>query len=302
MRLALLLFTVLAVAPFLGFGAGHQLTLLAQGMILGLAAIGLWLLVGGAGLVSLGHAAMLGIGAYAVVVLDDLRITDAKAVVPVAMAAGALFALATGAVALRTAGVNFIMITLAFGQMAFFAASSLSAYGGDDGYTLYGRTTIFGQRWLADRLVFHFVCLGLLAFAYLLVRTLLAARFGRVLRAARENQARTEALGFDPYPYRLLAYVLAGMLAGLAGVLLANANEFVAPSYLAWQRSGDLLFMVILGGLAGPEGAILGALALVLAEEWLALLTPHWRLILGPLIVLAALFMPRGLIGLRRHG
>jgi branched-chain amino acid transport system permease protein len=301
MRLALLLFTALAVAPFVGFGAGHQLTLLAQGMILGLAALGLWLLVGGAGLVSLGHAAMLGIGAYAVVVLDDLRITEATTVVPIAMAAGALFALATGAVALRTAGVNFIMITLAFGQMAFFAASSLSVYGGDDGYTLHGRTTLFGQRWLTDRMVFHFVCLCLLAFAYLLVRTLLAARFGRVLQAARENQARTEALGFDPYSYRLLAYVLAGMLAGLAGVLLANANEFVAPSYLAWQRSGDLLFMVILGGLAGPEGAILGALVLVLAEEWLALLTPHWRLILGPLIVLAALFLPRGLMGLLRH-
>jgi branched-chain amino acid transport system permease protein len=301
MRLALLLFAALAAAPFLGFGAGHQLTLLAHGMILGIAALGLWLLVGGAGLVSLGHAAMLGIGAYAVVALDDLRITEAAVVVPVALLAAGLFALATGAVALRTTGVNFIMITLAFGQMAFFAAGSLALYGGDDGYTLYGRTTLAGGRWLADRLVFHFVCLGLLGLAFLVIHMLLAARFGRVLRAARENQSRTEALGFDPYPYRLLAYVVAGVLAGLAGVLLANSNEFVAPSYLAWQRSGDLLFMVILGGLAGPEGAILGALALVLAEEWLAMLTPHWRLILGPLIVLAALFLPRGLIGIRRH-
>jgi len=297
MRLALAVFALLAAAPWLGFGEGHSLTLLARGMILGIAALGLWLLVGGAGLVSLGHAAMLGIGAYAVVVLDDARITDALVVVPVALAAAAIFALLTGAVALRTTGVNFIMITIAFGQMAFFTASSLALYGGDDGYTLYGRNTIGGARWLQDRLVFHYTCLALLIACFLLLRMLLASRFGRVLRAAKESPLRVEAIGFNPYPYRLLAYVVAGMMAALAGVLLANATEFVAPSYLAWQRSGELLFVVILGGLGGPQGAVVGALALVLVEELLSDLTEHWRLIMGPLLVLAVLFLPRGIAG-----
>jgi branched-chain amino acid transport system permease protein len=307
--LPLLVFALLAAAPYLGFGQGHTLTLLARGMILAMAALGLSLLVGGAGLVSLGHAAMLGFGAYAVVVLDDARITEALVVAPAAIAAAAGFALLTGAVAIRTSGVHFIMITLAFGQMAFFTATSLAGYGGDDGYTLYGRSTLAGTRVLEDRLVFHYLCLGLLALALLLGRVLLASRFGRVLRAARENPLRVQALGFNPYPYRLIAYGIAGGIAGLAGMLLANATEFVAPSYLAWQRSGDLLFMVILGGLGPLHGAVLGALAFVLLEEWLGHITEHWRLIFGPLLVLAVLFLRGGLAGLpaqllgaRRHG
>ena len=298
LALPLAIFAALALAPLLGFGAGHHLTLLARAMILGLGAVGLAVLVGGAGLVSLGHAAAMGVGAYAVVMLDDARITDAGVVFPVAMLAGGVFALATGAVAIRTSGVNFIMITLAFGQMAFFTAASLSAYGGDDGYTLYGRTRLFGTRLLENRWFFHYLLLGLLVLAWVGGRRLLASRFGRVLRAAKESPLRAQALGFSPYPYQLLAYVLAGALGGLAGALLANATEFVAPSYIAWQRSGDLLFMVILGGLGQMHGAILGALAFVLMEEWLAELTPHWRLIFGPLLVLVALYLKDGLLGL----
>ncbi len=301
----LALFAALALAPLLGFGAGHSLSLLARAIILALSAIGLAVLVGGAGLVSLGHAACMGVGAYAVVMLDAARITDALVVFPVAILAGGLFALLTGAVAIRTSGVNFIMITLAFGQMAFFTAASLSAYGGDDGYTFYGRTSLFGTRLLEDRWFFHYALLLLLLGAWYGGRRLLASRFGRVLRAARENPLRTQALGFSPYPYQLLAYTLAGALGGLAGALLANATEFVAPSFIAWQRSGDLLFMVILGGLGQLHGAILGALAFVLLEEYLAELTPHWRLIFGPLLVLVALYLKGGLLslpGLLRRG
>ncbi|MBK1659414.1 branched-chain amino acid ABC transporter permease [Paracraurococcus ruber] len=296
--LPLAVFALLAAAPFLGLGAGYMLNLLARGMILGIAALSLWLLVGGGGLVSLGHAAMLGVGAYAVVVLDAAGVTEALVVLPAAVLVAALFALLTGAVAIGTSGVHFIMITLAFGQMAFFTAGALSAYGGDDGYTLYGRTTVLGARWPEDRLAFHYLCLGLLAATLGLVQVLLASRFGRVLRAAKENPQRAQALGFNPYPYRLAAYAIAGGIAGLAGLLLANATEFVAPSYLAWQRSGDLLFMVILGGLGAPHGAVLGALAIVLLEEWLAEWTEHWRLIFGPLLVLAVLFLRGGLAGL----
>jgi branched-chain amino acid transport system permease protein len=296
--LPLLVLGLLAAAPFIGFGAGHVLTLLARAMILGMAALSLWLLVGGAGLVSLGHAALLGVGAYAVVVLDAAGITEAAVVAPAAIGAAALFALLTGAVAIRTTGVHFIMITLAFGQMGFFTAASLAAYGGDDGYTLYGRTSLGGSRWLEDRLAFHYLCLVLLAATLLGCRMLLASRFGRVLRATRENPLRAAAVGFNPYPYRLVAYTIAGGIAGLAGALLANATEFVAPSFLAWQRSGDLLFMVILGGLGSPHGALLGALAIVLLEEWLSHLTEHWRLVFGPLLVLAVLFLRGGLAGL----
>jgi branched-chain amino acid transport system permease protein len=292
------LFAALAAAPFAGFGEGYMLTLLARAMILGMAAVSLALLVGGAGLVSLGHAATLGVGAYAVVVLDANGLTDATTVVPAAIAASALFALATGAISLRTSGVHFIMITLAFGQMAFFTASSLAAYGGDDGYTLYARTELAGTRLLEDRLAFHYACLGLLGLTYLFCRAALAARFGRVLRAARENALRVRAVGLDPYPYRLLACVIAGAIGGLSGVLLANAAEFVAPSYLSWQRSGELLFMVILGGLGRLHGAILGALAYVLLEEWLSHLTEHWRMVFGPLLVLSVLFFRGGLAGL----
>lgn len=290
---------LLALAPFIGFGEGHQLTLLARGMIFGIGAVSLALLVGGAGLASLGHAAMLGFGAYAVVVLDDAGITSMAIVLPVAMLAAAGFALVTGAIAIRTTGVHFIMITLAFGQMAYFTAASLSAYGGDDGYTLYGRTEVFGTRLLESRLAFHYVCLGALAFTWGACRLLLASRFGRVLRAARENEVRVQAVGFSPYPYRLVAYVIAGALSGLAGVLLANSAEFIAPSYLSWQRSGELLFMVILGGLGGLHGAMIGALVFMGLEEWLPhLIGEHWRLVFGPLLILSVLFLRGGLVGL----
>jgi branched-chain amino acid transport system permease protein len=245
----------------------------------------------------MGHAAMMGFGAYAVVILDDARIVDATVVLPAAMAAAALFALVTGAVAIRTSGVHFIMITLAFGQMAYFTASSLAGYGGDDGYTLYSRTEVSGTRLLEGRLAFHFICLGALAGTWLLCRLLLASRFGRVLRAAKGNAMRAQALGFDPYPYRLVAYVIAGAIGGAAGFLFANATEFVAPAYISWQRSGELLFMVILGGVAGLHGALIGALGFVLLEEWLSHQWEHWRILFGVLLILAVLFLPNGLSG-----
>ena len=302
--LPLLVFALLAAAPFIGLGQGYVLTILARAMIMGLAAVSLWLLVGGAGLVSLGHAAMLGVGAYAVVALDDARVTEALVVAPVAIAAAAGFAMVTGAVAVRTSGVHFIMITLAFGQMAFFTAASLSGYGGDDGYTLYGRNTLGGRRWLEDRLVFHYLCLGLLAATWGGCAMLLASRFGRVLRAARENAQRVEAVGLAPYPFRLVAYVLAGAVGGLAGFLLANATEFVSPASISWQRSGELLFMVILGGAGRLWGAILGALVFVMLETWLAQQMQHWKLVFGPMLVLAVIFLRGGLAGVvaRRHG
>ncbi|BDG72976.1 branched-chain amino acid ABC transporter permease [Roseomonas fluvialis] len=288
----------LAAAPFLGFGGSYETTLMARAMILGMAAISLAFLVGGAGLVSLGHAASLGIGAYAVAILDAHGITDAARVLPTAVGAAAVFSLVTGAIAIRTAGVHFIMITLAFGQMAFFTASSLAAYGGDDGYTMYSRTEVMGTRLLESRLAFHYICLAALALTWALCAMLLASRFGRVLRASRENAQRVEAVGVAPYPYRLVGYTLAGALGGMAGFLLANATEFVSPATLSWQRSGELLFMVILGGAGRLWGAILGALVFVLLETWLAQQMQHWKLVFGPLLVLSVIFLRGGLAGL----
>ena len=283
------LLAALAIAPFTGAGSAFLLTLLARAMVLGTAALGLSMLVGGAGLPSLGHAAMLGIGAYTVAILDLNGVTEGAVVFPAAILAGGLFACLTGLVVLRTSGVYFIMITLAFGQMAFFLASSLSSLGGDDGYTLYARTLWFGGRVLRDRLVFHFVCLGVLAAVWLLLSIVLESRFGRVLRAARENPVRVQALGFSPYPFRLAAYTLSGAIAGLAGALLANVTEFVSPATLSWGRSAELLFMVILGGTGRLSGAFAGALAMVLLEEVLADHLTYWRLVFGPMLVAVVL-------------
>jgi branched-chain amino acid transport system permease protein len=302
--LPLAVLLALGLAPLAGFGGSYETTLMARAMILAIAAVSLAFLVGGAGLVSLGHAATVGVGAYAVAILDAHGVTEAAHVLPAAIGAAALFSLATGAIAIRTSGVHFIMITLAFGQMAFFTASSLAAYGGDDGYTLYSRTEVLGTRLLEDRLAFHYLCLGLLALAWAASAMLLASRFGRVLRAARENAQRVEAVGLAPYPFRLAGYVIAGAFGGLAGFLLANATEFVSPATLSWQRSGELLFMVILGGVGRLWGAILGALVFVLLETWLAQQMQHWKLVFGPMLILAVLFLRGGLAGVvaRRHG
>lgn len=308
----LVLFALLAASPWIGLGSEHSLSLLARTMALALAAVSLAFLVGGAGLASLGHAAPVGVGAYAVVALDARGTAESLLALPAAAIAATLFALLTGAVALRTrGGVTFLMITLAFGQMAYFGASSLAAYGGDDGYTLAGgRTLVAGRPWLDDRLVFHFVCLGALVVGWAICRAVLASRTGLVLRAGRESELRVQAAGLEPYPHRLAAYGLAGGLAGAAGFLLANAAEFVAPSYMAWQRSAELLFMVILGGSSSLTGAVLGAVAYVALTEGLSGWTEHWRILFGPFLVIVALLARQGLVGLlpggtgggRRHG
>jgi branched-chain amino acid transport system permease protein len=299
-RTAVAIFAVLLVLPFLPLGdhAGYALLLATRVMILGLAALSLDLLLGVGGLVSFGHAAFIGIGAYAVAVLDAVDANEALYVLPAALAAAAAFALPTGAIALRTRGVNYIMITLAFAQMLFFAFGSLADYGGDDGYTLNARTTVFGAPLLGSQRGLYFTSFALLLAATLLCRALVASRFGRVLRGLRLHRARMQAMGYDPVAVQLVATLIAGMLCALAGVLLANQAEFVSPAYAAWQRSGDLLIMVILGGVGSLHGAILGAAAVVLLEEGLSHVTEHWPLIYGPLLVLAVIFLRGGLAGI----
>jgi branched-chain amino acid transport system permease protein len=296
----LVLFGLLAMTPFFAWitGQTHVIGLFARMMIFALAALGLDLLVGYGALVSFGHAAFVGIGAYTVGILDAHGVHDIAVVLPVAFLAAAAFAAATGAVSLRTRGVHFIMITLAFGQMAFFTAGSLAPYGGDDGLTVGTRNTVLVWAPLARDVGLYYVVFAVLLSVYVVMRLLVASRFGRVLRAARENPVRVAALGFDVHRFQLAAYMVSGVTGAFAGVLLANATDFVSPAYMSWQRSGELIIMVLLGGMGSLHGAIIGALAFLLLEEWLADLTEHWKIIFGPLLVAIVLFARGGLVGL----
>jgi branched-chain amino acid transport system permease protein len=295
---AVVALVALGVLPLLpGGDAGWLLLTAARAMILAVAAVPLTLLVGVAGLPVMSHAAAFGIGAYAVVVLDDAGARDAALSLPVAALAGCAFAALTGAVALRTTGVNFLMITLAFGQMAHYATVSLAGYGGDDGYSLFGRHEVVGQPLLDDPVTFHLLCLGALAASWASCRLVLASRLGRVLRAGAESPLRLEASGLNLFPARAATLALGGAWAGLAGALMANATEFAAPSYLTWQRSGELLFMVILGGQGSLAGAIYGVAAYLVAEEALQHLTENWRLPFGLLLVAVAVLARGGLAG-----
>jgi len=294
------IFLVLALLPIvaLSTGGSYLVSLGSRVMIFAIAAVALDLLVGYGALISFGHAAFVGLGAYAVGILSAYGVTDALVSLPVALAVSAAYAFLTGVVCLRTKGVYFIMITLAFGQMAFFTASSLAPFGGDDGLTIAARNTVAGFALLRNERAFYYVVLFCLLGTYLFCRALVASRFGRVVRGAKENPVRVATIGFDVYRFQLATYVIAGGLAGLAGFLLANATEFVSPAYMSWQRSGELIVMVLLGGLGSLDGAIIGAAAYLLTEEWLSGVTEHWKVIFGPVLVLIVLFARGGLLGL----
>ena len=298
--LPIALFAILALIPLARFGAsGYILALLTRTMILGLAAMSLDLLIGCGAMISFGHAAFVGIGAYAVGILSSYGIDDIFVQLAAALAVAGVFALLTGAISLRTRGVYFIMITLAFGQMLYFLFTSLAAYGGDDGMSL-SRSHVFGLPLLRSDLTLYYVAFTLLLVFYLVMRAIVASRFGRVLRGIKDNPVRMEALGFAPYRYQLTAYVIAGMIAAVAGVELANLSEFVSPAYVSWQRSGDLIFMIVLGGLGSLHGAILGAAAFTLLAEFLSGLTEYWGMIFGPILILVVLFARGGLSSLLR--
>ncbi len=293
------IFLGFAVVPFAGLGTeSYVLSITTRVMIIAIATIALDLLVGYGAMISFGHAAFIGLGAYAAGILASHGIGDTLIALPAALAVSALFAWLTGLVILRTRGVYFIMITLAFSQMVYFTASSLAPYGGDDGLTLSSRSTVLGFDVFRSDLVFYYAVLAALIGVFVLCRAIVASRFGRVLRGTKDNPVRMETLGYPVFRYQLMAYVIAGMLGGLSGFLLANATEFVSPAYMSWQRSGELIIMLVMGGMGSLHGAILGTVVFLVGEEWLSNLTEHWKVIFGPLLVLLILFFPRGLGGL----
>ncbi|UFZ02883.1 branched-chain amino acid ABC transporter permease [Bradyrhizobium ontarionense] len=274
------------------------LTLFTRIVILALSAVSLNLIMGYGGMMSFGHAAYLGIGGYAVGILAQEGIGSGYAQFAVAIAVSALYALVIGALSLRTRGVYFIMITLAFAQMAYYVASGLARYGGDDGLTVYKRSDFGSLINLGNRVQFYYLCLGCLLAVVVLIWRIVNSRFGLVLQGLRSNEQRMQAIGFPSKRYKLACFVIAGMLCGLSGALLANNTDFVSPAVMYWTRSGDLMVMVILGGMGTLLGPVVGSVAFLVLEEVLSQITEYWAIIMGPLLLLVVLFGRGGIMGM----
>ncbi|WP_137700638.1 branched-chain amino acid ABC transporter permease [Marimonas lutisalis] len=290
----------------------YVITLTTKVVILALAGVGLNLALGLGGLVSLGHAMFFGIGGYAAGILashaqsyDPIMewpfLIEGTQSMPViwllAIVVSALVALATGALSLRTSGVYFIMITLAFGQMFYYFTISWPAYGGEDGLSIYVRDHFPGLNTL-DPIQFYGLCFVILLLALFVVARLARSGFGLALNAARQNEARVRAVGIEPYRLRLMAFIISGAITGLAGALYADLNRFVSPTMFSWQTSGEIMVFVILGGVARLFGPVAGAALFILLEEVLGGLSEYWHIYLGALLLIVVLFARGGLIGL----
>jgi branched-chain amino acid transport system permease protein len=294
------LLVILALLPIYAALTGNvfAMTLFTRIIIMAIAAVSLNLIMGYGGMVSFGHAAYLGIGGYAVGILWKEGITSGFVQWPVAIGASALFALAVGALSLRTRGVYFIMITLAFAQMIYYAALGLDRYGGDDGLTIRQRSQFGGLLDLNNKTLFYYLCFALLIASIYLVSRIVHSRFGLVIQGARSNERRMRAIGFPAFRYKLVCFVIAGALCGLAGALLANHTNFISPAMMFWTRSGDLMVFVVLGGLGTPFGPLIGTAAYLLLEEALSRVTEYSGLVLGPVLLLVALYLRGGIEGL----
>lgn len=295
---AVTLLAALALPQFLEFiDQSYYLGLATRMLIFALAASSLNLVLGFGGMVSLGHAAFLGIGAYVAAICHQAGLQQGLLVLPLAMAVAGLFALLVGAISLRTRGVYFIMITLAFAQMVYYLFVSASLWGGDDGLPIYERLSL-GSFSLLDDAALYYTALAVLALAMFLFGRLADARFGRTVQAIRENETRMEALGYPVFRYRLVCFALGGACAGLAGALLANQSGLASPSLLQWTQSGTLLVMVIIGGVGYLYGGVVGAIVLLGLEELLLSWFDHWHIALGLLLLGIVLFAPKGVAAL----
>ncbi len=296
---ALIVAALLLLPPIsLAVNEPFYLDLVRKVMIFAIAAASLNLILGYGGMISFGHAAYLGVGGYAVGILAFYGIDNGWLQWGVAIGSSALVALAIGAVSIRTSGIYFIMITLAFTQMLYYLGISIEEFGGDDGMRVKTRSSFSGLIDLGDPVAFYYLSLVLMLACLYLVHRLANSRFGMVLRAAKSNERRSRAIGFSPYAYRLAAFVIAGAMCGLAGAMFANHTAYITPEFMHWTRSGEIMFMLILGGIATTAGPLLGALVLLVVETLLAGWTQHWQVILGPLLILSVLFFRRGLAGI----
>jgi branched-chain amino acid transport system permease protein len=309
---AIAVFAVLAAFPFVmqAVDGMFYVSLASRVLIYAIVATSLNLVLGYGGMVSFGHAAFFGAGAFVVGILAVEGVRSAWIAWPAAIAVAAIAALVIGAMSLRTRGVYFIMITLAFAQMIYYIFVSLKAYGGDDGLSMPGRSTIGGDLTLSNDFAWYYVVLGLLAAVLYGMHRLVHSRFGRVIDAIRENEARAEAIGFPVYRYKLLCFVIAGAIGGLAGALIANQSSYVSPSLLHWIQSGTLMIMVILGGVGTLWGGVIGAAVLLGLEHliadyrigWLAALAPNYQdhagLAVGIVLLAIVMLAPEGIAGL----
>jgi len=294
-----LLLLVLAPAPFFfeWIGQPFYLDLLSRALIISIAAISLNLILGFGGMVSLGHAAYIGIGAYCVGIPSYYDYYDGWLHLALALSVSAGFALLTGAISLRTKGVYFIMITMAFSQMAYFTFLSLEEYGADDGLVIYSRSEF--PEWLSmeSSASLYYLIFAVLLLALFFTSRLVHSHFGRVIVGSRFNEQRLQALGFNTYRYRLVCYVISAMICSVAGMLLGNFTGFISPDMMGWMRSGELIFMVIIGGTATLFGPLVGTIAFVLLEEFLSAITIYWHLIFGSMLVALVLFGKGGIHG-----
>lgn len=301
----IVLLAALLAFPLLAnhFGQEFYVGMVSRLMIFALAATSLNLLLGFGGMVSMGHAAYLGAGAYTVGILMHHGVLSAWVSWPVAVLVGAVLAFLIGLVSLRTKGVYFIMITLAFAQMIYFIFVGLKEYGGEDGLSMRQRSDT-GLLDLSVDINFYYVVLALTAISMYLVYRLVNSHFGRVLQAVKQNEVRMEAIGFSVVRYKLVCFVITGALASLAGALLANQNMMVSPSLVHWTQSGSLMVMVILGGTGFFFGGAIGAVVMLMLEEVLSAYTIHWQIIVGAVLLGVVLLLPHGLASLfqRKRG
>ena len=298
-RLSLATLALFAIVPPLTiiFDQPFYMDLIARIMIFAIAAVSLDLILGHGGMVSFGHAAYMGIGAYAVGVLSYYGIDNGFLQIPLALGAAALIGLVFGALSLRTSGVYFIMITLAFAQMLYFLAISLEEFGGDDGMSSM-RSEFSGLIDMYDTVQFYYLIFTILVLVLFGLHRLVRSRFGMVIQASRSNEKRMHAVGFPTFRYKLAAFTIASTICGLAGVLFANLNEFVSPDVMHWTHSGEIMIMVIMGGMGTLIGPVLGATAFLLLEEylpeWMEMAVTnggeHWAIIMGPILIAIVLF------------
>jgi len=279
------------------FTQPHYLTVFGRVLIFAIGAVSLNLVLGHGGLVSFGHAAFMGIGAYAVGILNAYGIDDGWVQWPLGITAAGVAGLAIGSISVRLSGIYFIMITLAFAQLLYFLASGLTAFGGDDGMTLSSRSMFSSLIDLNNQVVIYYTIFAVLLLFLALQHRLVNSRLGLVIAGIRSNEVRMQALGYPTYRYKLIAFVISAMMCSVSGLLLANLTDFVTAQYLTWGRSGELLIMVLLGGMASTFGPVVGATALLLFEEVASAYTDHWQLFLGPLLLLVVIYAQDGIWG-----